>query len=106
MLLKCLWRFFALFFLSVSIVSGSSAQTPENGSPKNDAGATSVFSLTDLYKIALQHAEQIKIAEKELLIAEKDEDRAFAVLVPSLTAFGEYKRYERPGTHRVSDSKR
>jgi len=94
MLLKCLWRFFALFFLSISIVSGSSAQTPENGSPKNDAGATSVFSLTDLYKIALQHAEQIKIAEKELLIAEKDEDRAFAVLVPSLTAFGEYKRYD------------
>ncbi|MBW2218185.1 MAG: TolC family protein, partial [Deltaproteobacteria bacterium] len=33
-------------------------------------------------------------AEKELFIAKKDEDRAFAVLVPRLSAFGEYKKYD------------
>lgn len=97
MLKKYLLYFFVMFFFSTFIISNASnsfAQASENEPPKNEDRAKTVFSLTDLYRIALQYAEQIKIAEKELFIAEKDEDRAFAVLVPSLTAFGEYKRYD------------
>jgi len=91
---KYLLYVFVLFFYSTSIISNASSQTLENDSQINEENTKTVFSLVDLYGIALQHAEQIKIAEKELLIAEKDEDRAFAVLVPSLNAFGEYKRYD------------
>jgi outer membrane protein len=93
MSIKYLLYFFVLIIYSMFIVSGSIAETLESESPKNEENTKTVYSLVDLYEIALQHAEQIKIAEKELFIAEKDEDRAFAVLVPSLTAFGEYKRY-------------
>ena len=48
------------------------------------------FSLDDLYKIAGKHAESIKIAEKKLYITKKDRTRAFAVLIPRLTAYGEF----------------
>ena len=91
---KYLLYFFILIIYSMSIISGSIAEDLESESPKNKANTKAVYSLVDLYEIALQHAEQIKIAENELFIAKKDEDRAFAVLVPSLTAFGEYKRYD------------
>ncbi|MBW1898915.1 MAG: TolC family protein, partial [Deltaproteobacteria bacterium] len=52
------------------------------------------WSLSDLYQRALDFSETIKIAEKELIVAEKDKDRAFAVLVPRFTAYGGYKRYQ------------
>jgi len=91
---KYLLYFLILIIYSITITSGSTAQTLKSEASENEKNTKTVFSLVDLYGIALQYAEQIKIAEKELLIAEKDEDRAFAVLVPSLTAFGEYKRYD------------
>lgn len=55
------------------------------------------FQLADLYRIALDRAEQIKIAADERYIAEQDKERAFAVLVPSLAAYGNYTRYSESG---------
>jgi outer membrane protein len=48
------------------------------------------FSLNDLYSLALSEAESIKQAQEDLLIAQKDKDRARAVLIPRFTAFGSY----------------
>ncbi|MBC2715216.1 MAG: TolC family protein [Desulfobacteraceae bacterium] len=54
----------------------------------------SVYSLADLYRLGLERSESIKIAENQLYVAEKDVDRAFSVLVPTISAYGDYIRYD------------
>lgn len=51
------------------------------------------YSLNDLYKLALERAEKIKISEEDLYIAERGKDKAISVLLPRLSAFGNYTRY-------------
>ncbi|MEW6675200.1 MAG: TolC family protein [Nitrospirota bacterium] len=51
------------------------------------------YSLDDLYRIALERAEEIKISEEDLYIAERGKDKALSVLLPRLSAFGNYTRY-------------
>lgn len=51
------------------------------------------YSLDDLYKIALDRSETIKIAEEDTYISEREKDRAMAVLFPKLSAFGRYRDY-------------
>jgi len=51
------------------------------------------YSLEDLYKIALQRAEKIKLSEENVLIAETGKDKAMSLLVPKLSTFGSYLRY-------------
>jgi outer membrane protein len=51
------------------------------------------YSLEDLHGIALRRAERIKISEEEVVIAEKDRDKAESALVPNLNAFGNYTKY-------------
>ncbi len=51
------------------------------------------YSLDDLCKIALGHAERIKISEEDLYISETNRDKAMATLLPRLTAFGGYTKY-------------
>ena len=51
------------------------------------------YCLDDLYRIALERSEIIKLSEKDLYIAELDKDRATSVLFPKLSAFGNYTRY-------------
>jgi outer membrane protein len=55
--------------------------------------AAEEYALEDLYRIALEKAERIKISEEDLFIAERGKDKALAALLPTLSAFGEYKRY-------------
>ncbi len=54
---------------------------------------TETYALSDLYQAALKSAQQIRIAKNQLFIAEKDQNRAFSVLLPQLSAFGDYIRY-------------
>jgi outer membrane protein len=51
------------------------------------------YSLGDLYRLALEKSETIKIAEEDLYISERDKDRALSVLLPKLSAFGYHTRY-------------
>jgi outer membrane protein len=53
------------------------------------------YSLDDLYKIALERIETIKISEEDLYIAERQKDKAKAVLFPTLSAFAGHTRYSR-----------
>ncbi len=55
--------------------------------------AAEEYGLEDLYRIALEKAERIKISEEDLFIAERGRDKALSALLPTLSAFGEYKRY-------------
>jgi outer membrane protein len=51
------------------------------------------YSLNDLYRIALQRAERIKISQEDLNIAKVGKDKAMALLLPKLSAFGNYTKY-------------
>jgi len=56
------------------------------------------YSLNDLYRIALERSETIKIAEEDLYISQREKDRAVAVLFPKLSAFGSYREYSKEKT--------
>lgn len=51
------------------------------------------YSLDDLYKIALERSETVKISEEDIYISEREKDRAMAALFPTLSAFGKYTEY-------------
>ncbi len=55
--------------------------------------AADEYSLEDLYRIALERSEKIKISEEDLYIAERGKDKAVSVLIPRLSAFGSYTKY-------------
>lgn len=51
------------------------------------------YSLDDLYRIAFEQSERIKISEEDLYIAERVKDKAVSVLLPRLSVFGSYSKY-------------
>lgn len=51
------------------------------------------YSLEDLYKIALERAETIRLSEEELFISETLKDKAESVLFPTFSAFAGHTRY-------------
>ena len=55
-----------------------------------------VFDLNDLYRMALETSEQIKTVEEDLHVAELDKVRALSVIIPRLSLFGDYSRYNDP----------
>lgn len=51
------------------------------------------YTLEDLYRIALERSERIKIFAEDVVIAEKTKDKAMSFLMPRLSAIGGYARY-------------
>jgi len=51
------------------------------------------YTLEDLYKIALERSERIKISEEDLFISRQGKDKAMAALMPKLSGFGNYTKY-------------
>ncbi|HET6459590.1 MAG TPA: TolC family protein [Syntrophales bacterium] len=51
------------------------------------------YSLDELYRIAFERAEKIKLSVEDLNIAKTGKDRAFSYLLPRLSAFGSYTQY-------------
>lgn len=51
------------------------------------------YTLADLYKIALERAEKIKISEENLSIAEAGRQKAASVFLPVLSAYGNYTQF-------------
>ncbi|MEE8330085.1 MAG: TolC family protein [Thermodesulfovibrionia bacterium] len=51
------------------------------------------YSLDELFSLALERSEIIKIAEEDLYISELEKDKALAALLPTLSAFGTHTRY-------------
>lgn len=52
-----------------------------------------VYSLNDLYKIALKASEKINISKENLTIAERTKDKALSVLFPRFSSFGSTTHY-------------
>ncbi|HVN96005.1 MAG TPA: TolC family protein [Syntrophorhabdaceae bacterium] len=46
------------------------------------------YTLEDLYRIALERSERIKISEEDLFISQKEKDRAMSALFPRLSGVG------------------
>lgn len=59
----------------------------------SNISAANEYSLEDLYRIALERSEKIKISEEDLYIAERGKDKAVSALLPRLSAFGSYTKY-------------
>jgi len=74
-----------LLFLLCGFLSAQEAEHSQS--------AKKTYTLDELYTIALERAERIKISENELFITEKDEDRAFSLHMPTVRAFGDYTKY-------------
>lgn len=55
--------------------------------------AADEYSLEDLYRIALERSEKIKISEEDLYISERGKDKAVSALLPKLSVFGSYTKY-------------
>jgi outer membrane protein len=51
------------------------------------------YSLEELCRIALKSSEKLKVAEENLYISEIGKDKAFAYLMPRMTALGGYNQY-------------
>ena len=51
------------------------------------------YTLQDLYQQALQNSEKIRFAEENVYIARTGKDKAWSLLIPKVTAFGQYNRY-------------
>lgn len=52
------------------------------------------YTLDELYKIALEGSERIKISEEDVYISEKNKDKAMSFLFPKLSAVGTYTGYK------------
>jgi outer membrane protein len=55
--------------------------------------AAEQFTLEDLYRIALERAEQVKISGEDFVISEWGKDKAVSAFLPKISAFGNYTRY-------------
>ncbi len=58
-----------------------------------DVACAQEYGLNDLYRLALEQAEKIRISEENVVIAETNKDKAMSLLMPKLSAFGGYTRY-------------
>lgn len=79
-----LWMVFFVIILPAAVNAAEAAGSPPP-----------VFSLDDVYRLTLERSESIKIAQNQLSVAAQDVDRAFSVLLPHLSAYGDYIRYEK-----------
>ena len=53
-----------------------------------------VYSLDELYALALKEAELIQLARENLFLAELNNRKARSVLIPRFSAFGSYRHYD------------
>ena len=51
------------------------------------------YTLDDLFRLALERSKTVKIAAENTYISEREKDRAMAVMIPTLSAFGSYTEY-------------
>ena len=76
--------------VALAIIFGLTNPIPGAESPP---GGAPVYTLTDLYRLALGRSEQIEISRQDIRIAETTRQKAFSVLVPRFSTFGDHTRY-------------
>ncbi|HIJ60931.1 MAG TPA: TolC family protein, partial [Nitrospirae bacterium] len=58
-----------------------------------DAYSSEVYTINDVFSMAIQKAERLKISEEDVLIAEFGKDKAYSNLIPKLSVFGGFTKY-------------
>lgn len=53
------------------------------------------YSLEELFRIALERSEQVKISEEDVSISQREKDKAASVFFPRFTAFSDYTQYNK-----------
>jgi outer membrane protein len=53
-----------------------------------------VYTLDEIYRLALDRSEAVGISVEDLYLAHQTRKKAFSVLVPEISAYGSYTRYE------------
>ncbi|UCE79695.1 MAG: TolC family protein [Nitrospiraceae bacterium] len=85
-----------LILLMVVVLSFARGLYAQNGSQAVSPGEhQDEYALEDLFILALERAEQIKISEEELYIAERGRDKALSAFLPVFTAFGAYTKFSK-----------
>ncbi len=87
-----------MLILITIILSSQYASAQPLDNQQLTSGSHSEYTLEDLYKIALERSERIKISEEDMFIAERQKDKAMSVLLPKLSAFGDYTKYSEAKT--------
>jgi len=57
------------------------------------AASCETYTLNDLYRIALERSERIRLSEQNLLLAEAGKDKKRSALLPRLSAYGAYTAF-------------
>ena len=57
------------------------------------------YTLPDLYCLALERAEKIKVSEQDVILAALDKDKAVAGLMPRISGFASHTQYSRKITN-------
>jgi len=65
------------------------------------AGDCAQYTLNDLYAIALERSERVKISEEDLSIARTGKSKAISVLLPRISGLGSYTGYK---DQKISDT--
>ncbi|MFZ5564581.1 MAG: TolC family protein [Thermodesulfobacteriota bacterium] len=78
-------RFIIVFFCMACMVLSAGAEETQP--------SFAAYDLPGLYRLALERAETIKIAEADLGIARNYKNAAFSALLPRISAFDSYTRY-------------
>lgn len=84
-------RIIVIMMAIILFIQYASAQSVDNQQSK--VSSRPEYTLEDLYRIALERSERIKISEQDLFIAEREKDKAMSVLLPKLSVFGDYTKY-------------
>lgn len=87
-----------MLILITIILSSQYASAQPLDNQQLTSGSHSEYTLEDLYKIVLERSERIKISEEDMFIAERQKDKAMSVLLPKLSAFGDYTKYSEAKT--------
>lgn len=83
-------RIVIIFIISLFAVCNVYAQAE----PQQAQAGNTVYGLEDLYKLAFEKSERIKISVEDTHIAESNKDKALSGLLPRLSGFGSYTRYD------------
>jgi len=51
------------------------------------------YTLDALFRMAFSYSEEVKLAKESVYVAEQDKERALSVLIPRVSAYGDYLHY-------------
>ena len=86
-------RWFWNVATDVLLVGLFSSQMRAQTTPTPDPASPPMFTLDDLYHRTLKRAEAVKLGRENLYVAELQREKALSVLIPSFSAYGDYRHY-------------